>query len=309
MSTMSSKTKFSKNDFVKILSNYELGEYSSYKYFPHGGVQTTVLITTTKGRFILRHYATRPEKHVMFEINLLRYLHKKKYPCPVPIASKRGFVRKYKNKPYAIFEYIEGKHAKNPNNVTGHSKQFSIVAKSTARLNKITKGYKPINFKDHQIYDTKYCLRKYKSRNKNRLKWMKNELKKLKFPNNMPKGVCHCDLNYGNFLFNKSRFVGLLDFDMSCYIYLAYDLASLIYWWAWPPKKGLKVKTARYLVKEYSKIRKLNKSEKKHTYDFLKLIILLGISWSDEKDFAGEKRKIDYLNSTGRKEFFNILFK
>jgi hypothetical protein len=61
-------------------------------------------------------------------------------------------------------------------------------------------------------------------------------------------------------------------------------------------------------VKEYSKSRKLNLTEKKYIYDALKLIILLGICWSDESDFEQEKKKIDYLNSLSRENFYHKIF-
>ncbi len=310
---MAVKTAFSREDFSKILSNYHLGEYRSSKYFTHGWVQTTILLMTTGGKFVLRYYENRTERHVLFEVSLLNYLGKKKYPVPAVIKNSFGkFLGEYKGKPYIIIEYIDGGSIKKPNNVFDYI-QLSEAVKLVAKLHNITKGHRPEYYKNHTELNIKYCWKKYrerskKARNNKREKWLKNELIKLKFPNSLPRGICHCDFNYSNLLFKKEKIIAVLDFDISCYTYLIYDIASLIYWWAWPPKKELQTKKAKYILKEYSKHRKLNKSEKNHIYDALKLIILLGISWSKESDFEQEKRKVKYLNSIGRKEFYNRIF-
>ena len=36
----------------------------------------------------------------------------------------------------------------------------------------------------------------------------------------MPKGLCHADLNYGNFLFKNAKIAAVLDFDMSVFTFL-----------------------------------------------------------------------------------------
>lgn len=82
---MAVKTTFSKKDFSKILSSYDLGEYKKFKSFKLGAVQTNLLLETTKGKFVFRYYESRPEKYALFEVNILRYLSRRSYPCPAPI--------------------------------------------------------------------------------------------------------------------------------------------------------------------------------------------------------------------------------
>ena len=67
--------------------------------------------------------------------------------------------------------------------------------------------------------------------------------------------------------------------------------------------KSLEKNRATQILNEYSKRRELSGEERKHIYDVLKLIILLGISWSEEQDFEESKTKIGFLNSMGRKKF------
>src|SRR3972149_7430937 len=111
---MAVKTTFSKEDFTKILSNYNLGKYTNFKPFKLGAVQTNLLLITTEGKFVFRYYETRPKRYALSEVAILQYLSKRYYPCPTPLRNNHGkFLGSLKNKPFALFEFIDGKHRKN----------------------------------------------------------------------------------------------------------------------------------------------------------------------------------------------------
>jgi len=284
------KTTILEEDFPKIISNYDLGKYESFQTFANGAGQTTVLLLTSKGKFVLRYYENRPEKHVIFEVNLFNFLRNKDYPIPAIIKSNAGeFFGTYKDKPFIIIEFVEGEHCKNPNDFI-EDERLAEVVKAVAQLHNLTTDYNPEYLEGREPYDVEYCWREYqkrslKDKNPERESWLRGELDKLEFSDSLPKGICHADLNYGNFLFKNGKIVAVLDFDMSFYTSFVYDIASLIYWWTWPPQTDLKEKEARFIVQEYEKIRPMAESEKMHIYDALKLITLLGISWSEEEDF------------------------
>jgi len=310
---MAVKTIFSKDDFSKFLSEYDMGEFKKSTPFKTGAVQTNLLLETTKGKYVLRYYESRPEKYALFEANILQYLNAHSYPCPAPIRNIHGkFLGKYKNKPFALFEFMEGKHENN-------SENYKKIAKAIGQLHKITSGYKPKDYKTRDSYDPKSCLKnanlnskkiKSKSEAKIRLEWLNKELKKLKLTNNLPKGICHCDTHPSNFLYKNQQLSAVLDFDDASYIPRIYDIANMIYFWAWPHKKKILFDKAKELLKEYSKYRKLTEIEKKHLYDFLKMVIFMSIGWfiHNNDDYFSEKKKIEYLNAIGSKEFDNRIF-
>ena len=308
---MSVKTTISENDFPKILADYDLGEYQSFKTFANGAGQTTLLLETNKGKSVLRYYENRLQKHVSFEVQLFNYLRDKNFPVPAIVKNRSGeFSSTYKEKPYIIIEFIEGEHGKNPNDFFDMAEAAEVI-RIVAQLHNLTKNYNPEYFKDREVFDMGYCWRGFEKKHKHLVetekgKWFKNELEKLEFPASLPKGLCHADLNYGNFLFRNGKIVAVLDFDMSFYTYLIYDIASLIYWWSWPPQKNLVKNQSAQIITEYSKSRELSVEERTHIYDALKLIILLGISWSEEGDFEKEKVKIELLNSVGREKFLRL---
>jgi homoserine kinase type II len=305
---MPAKTTISEIDLPKILAEYDLGEYQSFKTFANGAGQTTLLLETSTGKFVLRYYENRPLKHVLFEVQLFSYLQDKKFPVPAVIKNRSGeFFSVYKEKPYIVIEFVEGEHGKNPNDFFNPAEVAEVI-KSVAQLHNLTIDYYPEYFKDREPFDVAYCWKEFEKKHPHLIesekeKWFKSELDKLEFPVTLPKGLCHADLNYGNFLFRNGKIVAVLDFDMSFYTYLIYDIASLIYWWAWPPEKNFEENRAIQIVDEYSKSRELSAEERTHIYDALKLIILLGISWSEEGDFEKEKAKIELLNLNGREKF------
>ena len=323
---MAAKTKFTKSDFIEILSDYSLGEYKNSKPFINGTVQTNYLLKTTSDRFVFRYYENRSANSVLFESNLIKYLKGKNYPCPDLFKNKHGkYVGIYKGKPYVIFEFVEGRHLKNPN-----ENQKRELIKRVAELHSITSGYKPKNKKYRWNYSVELCrelasqeAQKLNTTNsKEKLIWLENELSNLKLPKSLPKGICHCDFHFSNVLFKNGKFNALIDFDDANYTFLIFDLASLINpfiesfdWDTWShfgrDENVFDFGEAQKIVSEYMKHRALNNNEKKHLFDVFKLSILFDCIWyfarGNAEDFY-EKRKIEYLNSIGREEFSSKLF-
>jgi Ser/Thr protein kinase RdoA (MazF antagonist) len=311
------KTDFSKEDFSEILSNYELGEFQAAIPFSKGSVQTNLLLETGKGKFAFRYYENRSEGSVLFESNLIRYLKDKNYPCPAPFPNKRGkFVGIYHSKPYVIFEFMEGQHVENPDET-----QKKQLVEKVAELQNLTKNYRA-RYKEYRWnYSVELCreLGRKAAAELNtvaateKLKWHEGELLKLKLPESLPKGVCHCDFHFSNVLFKDNRFNALLDFDDANYTFLTFDLVGLIESWAWryDKDKVLNFTEAKKIVAEYMKHRDLNPNEKLHLFDVYKLSILIDCIWyfagGDAEDFY-EKRKIEFLDSVGRQEFYKKLF-
>src|SRR6266404_6668045 len=248
-------TTILEKDFPAILSNYDLGKYRGFRPFANGATQTTLLLETDKGKFALRYYENRSDRHVDFEIRLFNFLRSKRYPVPAVIQNRSGeFASKYKERPYIIIEFVEGEHGKNPNDVFD-AKQAAEVVRVVATFHNLSKDYSPEYFSDHEAFDAAYCWREFQKKHSHFVddekgKWFKAKLDNLEFPAEMPKGLCHADLNYGNFLFKNGKIVAVLDFDMSCFTFLVYDIASLIYWWACPSKKPFDATRAGLLVRE-----------------------------------------------------------
>jgi homoserine kinase type II len=138
---------------------------------------------------------------------------------------------------------------------------------------------------------------------------MKEELDTLQLSEVLPKGVCHCDANPSNFLCKDGKLSAVLDFDQATYIWLLYDVAQMIYWWACPDKGAIQLEESHDLVAQYETVRKLSHDERRHLFDMLKLVHLVGIGWSlSDDNFPNDKRKVVELNALGRDRFYDAIF-
>lgn len=323
---MAVKTHFSGRDFAEILSRYDLGEYRSSQPIPAGTVQTNYHLFTTRGRFVFRCYENRTRESAGFEAGLLNYLSANRYPCPAVYPDRRGiYVGVYRDKPYALFEFIEGQPVENP----AGDQQRQLVLKA-AELQNLTRGFRPANLEHRWNYDPGLCLRLAREaaeRNgsaaaRQKLSWFEKELRQLDLPATLPKGICHCDFHFSNVLFKDGEFVALLDFDDANYTYLAYDLATLIEpfradftWATWQQfptgQPVLDFRQAQRTAAEYQTVRVLEESEKRHLFDIFKLSVFFDAIWYFDRgealDFY-EKRKFDALNAAGRAGFRQAVF-
>lgn len=314
--SISKSTNFSINELSAILLDYDLGELLKSKIFSGGSVQTNIMLQTTMGKFVFRYYRQdRLKESVLFETNLCNYLKKNNYPCPAPLKDKFGrYVGTCNNKPFVIFEFMEGRHINNPNR-----DQKRELIKKVAELQIITKDYKPLYKNFRSNYDIGVCRKLAGKKAKKidtlnsmkKLEWHSNELSKLKLPKSLPRGICHCDFHFTNVLFYEGKFNALIDFDDANYTFLAFDLI----WFIEPLIKinnnKIDFRQAKEIVWEYNKHRPLNNSEKRHLFDLYKLSILFDCVWYFERgevaDFY-EKRKIDRIESLGRENFYDELF-
>jgi homoserine kinase type II len=316
---MAVKTKISNKNLQKLVSEYNIGEFVKSKPFKTCYVQTNILINTKKGKYVLRYYENRSKKSVSFEAELLLYLKKHNYPCAIPIKDKKGkVINLFKKKPFIIFSYLKARHLKKIND-----KQLYHMIKQLALLHKITKGYKPVNYKHREPRTKKFCLEaakiesrrfKNKERGKIRLNRIKIKLKELTLPNNLPKGVIHGDFDKANIKFKGNKITGILDFDDSTYTFLIYDLGVVLLYWTRFYLKKFNFKRARKIINIYEKYRPLTDIEKIHIYDALQFSALMIMSWLIYDKWKGKdlfkilSRILDELDSIGRNEFYKKIF-
>jgi len=324
---MATRTNFSRNNLSDILSSYSLGKLIDSQPFTTGTVQTNLRLQTTTGDYVFRYYEQcRSQDSVLFEVNLMRYLKQRHYPCPAPFNNKSGkIVGLYNNRPYVVFEFIEGDHLENPNEA-----QKKELVRMVAKLHNITKSYRPFNKNHRWNYGIDLCrdLAKKQAEKINtvnsqkKLKWFESELQKLNLPKSLPKGVCHCDFHFSNVLFFNGKFNALIDFDDANYTFLMFDLVSLVEpfvssfkhynWFGGNVTDNVfDFGETKRVVSEYEKYRCLNNNEKRHIFDVYKLSFLFDCIWYFERGNAEdffEKRKIEHFNNLGADNFYNELF-
>jgi homoserine kinase type II len=313
---MAVKTILTDEDFTDLLAEYRLGSYVRSEGISKGSVQTNYILHTTQSKFVCRHYENRTRESVLFECDLLEFLREHDYPCPTPIRnSEQVYVGSHLNKPYVIFDFLEGSHIKEP--TFDHWQQ---LVQRAAELHTLSEGFSSPHVEHRWNYDTRFCAKLANEKAKqiltqdasDKLTWLIHQLDALDLPPSLPKGVCHCDFHFSNALFQDDEFVALLDFDDANFTYFLFDLVGLIEYWAWPHTSTiLDLEKARSVVQEYEKHRPLSSVERQHLFDVYKLSILIDCVWyfgrgSSEQFY--EKSKIDGLDGLSRQKFFDKLF-
>jgi Ser/Thr protein kinase RdoA (MazF antagonist) len=313
---MGVKTPFTPDDFVRMLLPYSLGAFRRAKPIERGTVQTNYVLWTTRGRFVFRYYENRSRGSVLFEKDLLTHLAGRRFPCPAPVQNTEGkYVGTYREKPYLIFQHIEGRHIEHP----GRHHKRQLITKA-AQLHMLTRSFRSRHASHRWHYDAGLCralARREAARigtgdALGKLGWLVHMLRTLDLPLSLPKGICHCDFHVSNILFREDELTALLDFDDANITFLTFDLVGLIDHWAWPHRADmLDFSQARWIVQEYAAHRALSPMERKHLYEVYKLSILLDAVWYFDRGTAAdcrERGKIDALTGLGRQAFFDELF-
>ena len=307
------------DDFAVILSTYNLKNFLQAQPFEHGSVQTNVRVDSTQGSFVLRYYENRSVEWVTYETSLIRFLVEKGFPTPAVIGDKQGrSFSLYRGKPYVLFQFVEGEHPSDLN-VDLNSGQAACVARTIARMHVLThKMVLPFE-KVREGRDVSTCYRVAsdgaalmadRAVAGERLAWLKEALALVDLPSGLPWGVCHGDCNRRNFIFDKGALVGVLDFDMATHSVLVTDLASLIYWWAWPPGEDLKLDVAREMMRAYSEVREVSRVEQLHLLSALKLVVLFSLAWfiADDAEFEQVKAALAKLEAFDTERFAALMF-
>lgn len=285
-----------------LLENYDIGALSAFRHFDLGAGQTTLLLETSQRTVVLRLYENRTLAHVDFEVQLIAFLFDNNYPVPGIIKARDGArVCIYHDKPCVLLEFSAGEHCQNPNTAVD-SAALSAVVEAVAQLHNLTVGA-ALSFATERVpFDKTYCWQQFEHRHgavasPSEISRYKAALDALEFPEDLPRGICHADLNHGNFLLRDGAVAAVLDFDMSFHGPVIYDIASLIYWWAMPPNEPVRTDTARLIVAAYRGHRTLLDVETAHIVDALKLIVLLGIAWGDQSEIRADLDRVDELTA------------
>lgn len=278
-----------------------------------GTVHTTVLLNTTVGQYVFRLYETRTADYIQFELRILEQLAQQGFPCASPIRDRRGMMfSMYFRKPYAIFPLMHGEHDASIN----HRREVAAIL---AKMHVLTLTTEPSHYEARDTYDQCSCLIDAESNLKHltppgeaarRLSRIKEELASIRIPKELPRGICHCDTNPSNFLYFHGRISAVLDFDMASYTWLLYDVATVLYWWAYPRTHESWLSRTREILQAYQDVRPLTELEKQHIFDIWKMVLLTNIGWFAhvDDDYLSGFKTIDYLNSIGREEFTTSLF-
>lgn len=233
--------KLNKRKVNALLKTYNLTA-RAFKVFPHGIENTTLLVATKKGKYVLRVYQKNKKtiKNIEQEIAFMEFLRNRKIPIPQIFKNILGSrVSRYKDSgavwSYVLMEFAPGRHpesySKNAikNLATIQAKMHllgSIFAKKLEGQKLFWKHLRERAFSPHI---------KTSTINDAAVKDFIIRAKKFEapVPRSLPQGYNHLDMTNVNILMQNDRITAVLDFDDACYsppvVCVGYCLLDVLY--------------------------------------------------------------------------------
>jgi homoserine kinase type II len=225
-------TEVDTRELAEIVEDYGLARLISASGVAAGSVNTSYLLETARGKHLLRVEEVKSELEVKRELDLLLFLRKHGFPCPQPLADRKGrHHRESSGKTLTLYRWVDG-HTVTPPRLT--LAQIENVGRLLADLHTIGKSYKKgidNRFSYDRVADIYGAVReRLPSYFKRIVRTLDDEVDYLQgyLENKLPKGVIHGDLFDDNILFKGDKVVGMLDFEAACRGKFIFDLATAV---------------------------------------------------------------------------------
>lgn len=262
-------THLTEADIREFLSQYNVGELTSFKPIAEGVTNTNYLLEAGGTPYILTLFEKRFKlEDLPYFTALMQWWHQQGIHCPKPIALKNGRqLSVLKEKPALLVSFLEGQGT---DNITiDHLRLLGNLAADMhisgmefphERANGLSlSGWEKL------IDDTAFRLDEITP---GLQKLVSDEYNYLSehWPSGLPRGPVHADLFPDNVFFTK-RFgeklalSGVIDFYFSCNDFWAYDLAIIINAWCFDARGRLVKDRVQALMEAYNDKRSLTPEE------------------------------------------------
>jgi homoserine kinase type II len=225
-------TVLDKRELAEIVEDYGLVKLVSSSGIPSGSVNTNYLLETARGRHLVRLDEVKGELEVKRELDLLLFLRKHGFPCPQPVADRKGrLYRESGGKCLSVYRFSDG-HVVRAERLT--NAQLENVGRVLADLHMIGKSYKKgidNRFSFERVADVYGEVRgRLPSYFKRIVRTLDDEVEYLQsyLEGKLPKGIIHGDIFHDNILIKADKVVAILDFEAACRGKFIFDLATAV---------------------------------------------------------------------------------
>jgi homoserine kinase type II len=257
-------TDISENDLRHFLSQYDVGELTSYKGIAEGVENSNFLLHTDKDPLILTLYEKRVEKSDLpFFLGLKQHLFAKGLSCPLPLPRKDGeLLGELSDRPAALISFLEGMWLRNP-----EAQHCREVGKALAQMHLASEGFELTRPNALSVDGWKELWAKSKDRADEVGEGLQDEIQAdlnhlaANWPKDLPWGVIHADLFQDNVFFLGDDLSGLIDFYFACNDFLVYDVAICLNAWCFEKDGAYNVTKGTALLEGYQAVRPLSNEE------------------------------------------------
>jgi homoserine kinase type II len=221
-----------KRELTEVIDDYSLVKLNGVTGVPSGSVNTNYLLDTARGKHLVRVDEVKGELDVKRELDLLLFLRKHGFPCPQPLADRKGrYYREVGGKCLSVYRWLEGRSIA-PERLT--MAQLEAIGRVLADLHSIGKSYKKgieNRFSYERIADLWGEVRdRLPAYFRRIVRTLDDEADYLQhyLENKLPKGIIHGDLFTDNLLLKGEKVIAVLDFEAACRGKFIFDLATAV---------------------------------------------------------------------------------
>lgn len=258
-------TDITEDDLKAFLTQYDVGELTSYKGIAEGVENSNFLLHTTRDPLILTLYEKRVEKSDLpFFLGLMHHLAARGLSCPLPLPRHDGnLLGELSGRPAALISFLEGMWLRKP-----EARHCREVGKALAELHLAGEGFELKRPNALSLEGWKTLWQKSAGRADEVETGLQDEITaELAFleshwPRDLPAGVIHADLFQDNVFFLGDGLSGLIDFYFACNDMLAYDVAICLNAWCFEKDGSYNITKGRALLEGYDAVRPLSAQER-----------------------------------------------
>jgi homoserine kinase type II len=257
-------TQVDDQTLAEFLSQYDVGEATSFKGIAEGVENSNYLLETTKARFILTLYEKRanPEDLPYF-LEMTEHLANAGIPAPLPIHARDGVaLRTLAGRPACLISFLTGVSVKQPDN-----DHCAALGAMLAKMHLAADGFEGTRTNDlslsgwHRLADATAARADEVAPGLAEVIRAELEFLDANWPKGLPMGTTHTDLFPDNVLFTGHEITGVIDFYFGCTDMFAYDLAVCINAWCFDAEQRFIGARAKRLTEMYDMFRDLGPDE------------------------------------------------
>ena len=257
-------TDITEDDLRDFLTQYDVGELTSYKGIAEGVENSNFLLHTTREPLILTLYEKRVERDDLpFFLGLMQHLAAAGLSCPLPLPRRDGnLLGELSGRPAALISFLEGMWLRKP-----EARHCREVGKALAALHIAGEDFSLKRPNALSLEGWKVLWEKSAARADEVEAGLQHEITaELEFlgrywPQDLPAGVIHADLFQDNVFFLGDGLSGLIDFYFACNDMLAYDVAICLNAWCFEKDGSYNLTKGMALLEGYDDVRPLSQKE------------------------------------------------
>ena len=234
-----------------LTQNYQIEKLSSLQPILEGIENTNYCFSSSGGKYIFSIFEVWQHSQVDFYILLMRHLANKGLPVPKPEVRVSGdcSAATFTEKPATVVPFMDGESLKTPsdNNCLTIGETISSLHKAAEDFPEQLENPRGIK------WWSQVGPKLFSQLSKEDELLLKEELdfQSSRFPQDLPKGICHCDLFRNNVLWKNGKINAIIDFYFGGEELLIFDLAVCANDWCITEGPSINKKKLQSLISGY----------------------------------------------------------